>query len=180
MSTIRTLTGRVVGNAIRAKVRAHNSNGWGAYSQLNAAGALVEDLPVKLAAPVFAHASSTKSTIVLTWSALTGDSAGGGAVSITNYVVEWLPPGASSWATHVTTTALTATSTGLSGGQTYQYRVYAQNKYGFGPVSDVLSAVPAEAPAAPAAPLSTQTSVYVKVAWTAPADNFSPIDAYEV
>jgi hypothetical protein len=38
MLEIRPLTGLAVDQIIKAKVRAHNSNGWGAFSELNIEG----------------------------------------------------------------------------------------------------------------------------------------------
>lgn len=45
MSAIRTLTSRSVDTIIRVKVRAFNGKGWGAYSEFNSAGALLQDVP---------------------------------------------------------------------------------------------------------------------------------------
>jgi len=38
---VKTLTGLAVDTLIRVKVRAYNAKGWGAYSELNSAGALI-------------------------------------------------------------------------------------------------------------------------------------------
>jgi hypothetical protein len=60
MTTVSSLTGLAVGAVIQAKVRAHNANGWGAHSELNTAGALVESAPTQISAPpVLVVASST-------------------------------------------------------------------------------------------------------------------------
>jgi hypothetical protein len=61
MSTIKTTTGLAIDASIRAKVRAHNSNGWGSYSELNTAGATIEGLPAEMPTLVFNLASSTLS-----------------------------------------------------------------------------------------------------------------------
>jgi hypothetical protein len=45
MTTAISLTGLSVDSLIQVKVRAHNANGWGAYSELNTAGATIETLP---------------------------------------------------------------------------------------------------------------------------------------
>ena len=155
MATVRTLTGHSVGAMILVKVRAHNANGWGGYSALNTVGARIETEPVQMAPPVFDAATSTTTSAVLTWTALSGNDAGGAGVPISNYVVEWLPPSATVWATVATTSSTTATISGLSGGLTYQFRVYADNKYGDGLVSTDISAIPAVAPDTPAAPTTT-------------------------
>jgi hypothetical protein len=41
MSTIRTITGLTVNQLIRVRVRARNARGWGQYSQINSAGAVI-------------------------------------------------------------------------------------------------------------------------------------------
>lgn len=100
-------------------------------------------------------------------------------MAVLGYVLEW-DAGANAWATHQTPSGTTATSTGLTGGYTYQYRVAAQNKYGVGPVSAVLAVVAAQAPATPAAPTTSSVTAYVKIEWAAPFANYAVIDAYRV
>lgn len=98
---------------------------------------------------------------------------------ITGYVLEW-DQGGGAWATHLTPSTTSATSTGLTGGTVYQYRVSAVNKYGTGPASPALSALAAQAPDVPAAPTTTPETIYVKVAWAAPSSNHAAIDAYQI
>jgi hypothetical protein len=179
MATARSLTGLAVDSLLRVRVRAQNSNGWGAYSELNTAGATVEDVPGQLAMPTFDAAASTTSQVALSWAAATGVAAGGSSLSVTNYVLEW-DAGSGSWGTHLTTTSTSATSTGLSGGTLYQYRVAAANKHGTGPVSPALAVVAAQAPSTPAAPTTASETIYVKVAWSAPSANHAAIDAYQI
>lgn len=45
MATLRTLTSLTVGSVIQVKLRAHNTNGWGDYSELNIGGAKIETIP---------------------------------------------------------------------------------------------------------------------------------------
>ena len=103
MAALRTVTGLAVDVRIRAKVRAHNVNGWGDASELssNTAGAKIETLPLVMAAPTFDAGSSSTASIVMSWTAVTGAAAGGAAVTISNYVVRW-DAGAPSnaWAEH--------------------------------------------------------------------------------
>jgi len=47
---------------LQAHVRAHNVNGWGGYSQVNTAGAFVQSVPIKMAAPT-ENAATTIDTI---------------------------------------------------------------------------------------------------------------------
>lgn len=89
MASIVSLTSLAVDTLIQVKVRAHNQNGWGSYSQLNIVGATIETLPTQASTPSFDPVTSTNTMIVLTWSALTGSSTGGSSVSITNYEIYW-------------------------------------------------------------------------------------------
>jgi predicted phage tail protein len=180
MSTVKTTTGLAIDATIRAKVRAHNSNGWGSYSELNTAGATIEGIPAEMPTPVFDGSSSSLSQIAMTWTAPSGASAGGSSLSVTNYVLEW-DAGTGNWGTHITTSTTSATSTGLAGGTTYAYRVAAINKHGTGPASSVpLSIVAAQAPDAPTAPATQSETVYVKISWTAPSSNYRDITQYEI
>ena len=181
MTTVASVTGQAVDSLIRVKVRAQNANGWGDYSEPNTAGATIETAPTQMDAPVFVLASSSASAIALSWTAATGTAAGGANVAITDYVLEWdAGAGTGSWATHLTTGSTSATSTGLTGGVTYAYRVAARNKYGAGAYSPETSVLAAEAPDAPGPATTVGETIYVKISWTAPADNHATIDAYQI
>ena len=144
-----------------------NARGYGAYSEVNTAGATIETTPVAMAGPSFDPSTSTNTQIVLTWAALTGVNAGGSSVSITSYDLQW-DQGTSTWQSLTSTTGsvTTYTVTALTGGTTYQFKIAATNKYGTGPYSSAVSIVAAQAPAQPAAPTVTIDSIYVKIAWT--------------
>jgi len=133
MTTHSANTGLTVGTLIKAKVRAHNANGWGPLSEPNTSGASIETIPLQMATPTFDAATSTNTQIDLEWTALSGASAGG--TTITNYKVEMFNTGTISWDTIATTASLTHTESGLIGGTSYRFRVSATNKYGTGPVS---------------------------------------------
>jgi len=177
MTTVASVTGRTVDTLIRVKVRAQNANGWGDYSELNTAGATIETAPTQMDAPIFVLASSSASAISLSWTAATGTAAGGANVAISDYVLEW-DAGSGSWATHLTTGTTSATSSSLTGGGTYAYRVAARNKYGAGPYSAEISVLAAEAPDTPSAATTAGETIYVKISWAAPASNHATIDAY--
>lgn len=49
MIYLQSVTELVTDALIRVKVRAHNSQGWGAYSDLNVEGQLLETLPLAIA-----------------------------------------------------------------------------------------------------------------------------------
>ena len=88
MATVATATGLAVDEVIRAKVRAHNGNGWGDHSELNTIGAKIETAPLQMSIPIFVLASSSASQIALSWSTVTGTAAGGQSVAISGYVLE--------------------------------------------------------------------------------------------
>jgi hypothetical protein len=110
MTSIVTLTSLSVNTLIQVSVRAHNQNGWGAYSELNIVGATIETLPTQAAAPTFDPLLSSNSQIVLLWTSLTGSSTGGSSVTIDNYEIYW-DGGATSpnWVSLTLTSALTFT-----------------------------------------------------------------------
>jgi len=181
MATVASTTGLAIDSLIRVRVRAHNANGWGGYSELNSAGATIEGAPAQMAPPELDISASTLTQAVLTWPAATGAAAGGSSVVISNYVLEWDGgAGDGTWTTLLTTTSTGATSTGLTGGVAYQYRVAAVNKHGTGPPSTAISRVAAQAPDTPEAPVTSLETVYVRVEWAAPAANAAPIGAYQI
>ena len=61
-SAVKTLTGLSVDTLIRVKVSAQNGKGWGAYSEYNSAGALIQDVPAIMSAPSVNLASETTQT----------------------------------------------------------------------------------------------------------------------
>jgi hypothetical protein len=145
MSTIRTATSLPVDRVIQVRVRAHNSDGWGQYSEINTAGATIETLPLQMSAPSFDSTTSSNTQIKVTWSLLTGTATGGSSVSITNYVVEWDQGlgGTTNFVSLATVVSPTAfyPKTGLTAGTSYQFRVYGQSKYGNGPTSNAYTVV---------------------------------------
>lgn len=74
ISTLRSTHGYEYGIMLQARVRAHNSNGYGGYSSLNSAGAELEGPPTFMNTPLKDDASSTATTLALYWSAITLDS----------------------------------------------------------------------------------------------------------
>jgi len=77
--------------------------------------------------------------------------------------------------------SLTYTQTsGIEAGQVYLIRVRALNAMGWGHFSTPLAIVAAEVPAKPDPPLTTIDNVNVRVSWTKPYQNSSPITAYEI
>lgn len=178
MTTILSLTSLAVDTTIQVRIRARNANGWGDYSELNTGGATIETVPLQMPAPTFVAASSNNNQVSLSWSAVTGASAGGQNVAITSYVLEWDAGAGGSFSTHQTLSTTSAVSTGLTGGTTYKYRIAAQNKHGVGTQSAELTVLAAQKPDKPGSPTVTQESIYVKIAWAEPTSNHEAIDYY--
>jgi len=103
--------------------------------------------------------------------------------AITSYTVTAVEDGTKQ-CTPSPTTATTCTVTGLANGTAYTFTVTATNGAGTGPASAASTAVtPAGLPGAPTGVMATPGtpgSGTVTLAWTAPADNGSPITGYTV
>lgn len=87
MTDILALTGLSVDTLIQVKVRAHNSDGWGDYSEINTSGATIETTPSAMSTLSYSASSTTNTAIDLTWSQLTGSSMGGSSLTITGYLI---------------------------------------------------------------------------------------------
>jgi hypothetical protein len=74
-----------------------------------------------------------------------------------------------------TVSSPTATKTGLSPGQTYQFRVKAINKYGSAYPSLTLVVLATQTPATPAAPLMTLDATTISVTFSLPNSYNTPI-----
>ena len=65
MLHVKLVTGLSVDKLIQVKVRAHNDNGWGEFSEINVSGQTINTLPLKMA-PIkiyLAEVSNTQVTI---------------------------------------------------------------------------------------------------------------------
>ncbi len=128
-------------------------------------------------APRSPAATPGNASVKLTWLA---PSSNGGAPIDKYYVQRSLVAGAP-WTTVTTTTALSATATGLTNGTHYYFRIVAHNATGFSPSSTIVNAVPHTAPTAPRSPAATPGNASVKLTWLAPSSNGgAPIDKYYV
>lgn len=121
-------------------MRAHNSEGWGDYSDINTSGATIESNPLELTTLSQDITQLTNTQIKLVWTApSSGLATGGSSVALTGYKVYW------DLGTGAAMTAITSTTdtfylvTSLTGGQTYSFKVVAMNKYGEGPLSSTTS-----------------------------------------
>ena len=102
--------------------------------------------------------------------------------------MEYKESGASSWLSWVGGTqasdyftGVSTTITALTKGTTYQFRVSALNIHGTSTTTDpVLEATTDDVPSAPGSPSTTSEGLNVKIDWTAPVDNGSPIQNYTI
>lgn len=121
---------------------------------------------------------------MLTWAALATTVEIGGTV-ITSYEVSWdAGTGGSSWTAlrgySSPDTSTTFTTTSVTAGDAYQFRLRAQNALGWGAYGPTLSVIPSSVPDQMAAAVTSVQSVYAKLTWVAPADNGAAITAYRI
>lgn len=156
-NTTATVTGLTNGTSYDFRVAAKNSRGTGDYSApiTPVWGATVPG------APLSPTSTAGNTQVVVSWAA----PASNGGTPITDYIIEYRT-GSASWSTFAdgTSTARTATVTGLTNGTSYEFRVTAVNANGPGSASSTTTATPS-APSSggggsePApAPASTPTS----------------------
>lgn len=79
-----------------------------------------------------------------------------------------------------TTSSLSYLVTSLTPGTTYEFTVEARNQYDYSDESATLTLLNAYIPQVPTGIVTTIESEQVKVAWTLPSDNGSPITNYKV
>jgi hypothetical protein len=127
------------GDLISVRASALNSNGWGAVSTTNTAGAYVMTAPTRMNDPV-RDSDSSDSQIIVSWDALTAEADTGGA-TVTSYGLEWdSGTSGATWselAGHTVATLATSftVTSGLTAGGGYLFRLRAENVYGWGPYS---------------------------------------------
>jgi fibronectin type III domain protein len=136
--------------------------------------------PVSLAATVPSAPRSPvaqpgNGSITLTWVA----PATNGGASISNYLVQrWTSAG---WKNVASQPGLSYTSTGLSNGAKYSFRITAGNSAGYGSFSATASAVPRTVPTAPRSPVAKAANASVTLTWLAPSSTGGAvIDKYVV
>ena len=133
-------------------------------------------------APTSLTASKTSTGITLTWVAPTDI----GSSAITGYRVEQSATGSSGW-TRVVSPGATVTSyvhTSAAGDKATYYRVFATNKHGDSPASNIASAgggATNRKPGAPTGLTATSSGRSIALAWAAPADiGSSAITGYRI
>jgi cyclophilin family peptidyl-prolyl cis-trans isomerase len=163
-TTTATLTGLANGTSYVFRVAAKNSAGTGLFSANSAAVT-----PRTLAGPP-TGVSGTAGTgqVSLSWTA----PASTGGSAITDYIIEYSSNNGVTWTPFAdgTSTATTATVTGLANGTSYVFRVAAKNSVGTGLFSANSAAVtPRTTPDAPTGVSGTAGTGQVSLSWTAPA-----------
>jgi predicted RNA-binding protein with TRAM domain len=151
------------GTSYSFTVSATNSVGEGNPSSASQAvvPAAVPGMPTSLSG------SSGNGSVSLTWSAPTAV----GGSGILDYVIEYSSNSGATWTTFAdgTSTATSATVTGLTNGTSYVFQVSASNNVGTGQHSAVSSAViPATVPGAPTGVSAVSGAGQATVSWTAP------------
>jgi len=171
-----------VGDLFIARARAYNDDGWGERSSANTGGATIMTVPVTMGSPV-EDAATSSTQVVLTWADL-ATTVDIGGTAITSYEVSWDAGTGSSWATlrgfSPPDTSTTYTTTSVTAGAAYQFRLRAQNALGFGALGPTLSVIPSSVPDQMAAAVTSVQSVYAKLTWTVPASNGAAITAYRI
>ena len=164
-----TNTGLTNGARYYYRVLAHNRFGYGPGTTTNA---VPRTLP---SAPRSPAASPGNGNVTVTWST---PSSNGGAAIDTHAVQHWNGTG---WVTIAHSSGLTYTSTGLTNGRAYQYRVLAHNAAGWGPASPTVSATPRTVPSAPRSLAAAPGVRQVTLSWQSPASNGgATVDSYAV
>lgn len=165
-ATSATVTGLVNGTTYTYRVAAITSYGLGAWSTPSSP---VMPMTVPTAPTALAGVRGD-SSVALTWTA----PADNGGAAITDCVVEFRLTTSATWSTfaHAPTSASAITVTGLTNGESYEFRVRAVNAAGNSPLSNVAGAlVPMTTASAPQNLVGTFGDSKVTLAWQTPASN---------
>ncbi|HXW78606.1 MAG TPA: fibronectin type III domain-containing protein, partial [Acidimicrobiales bacterium] len=129
-------------------------------------------------APTALTATASDGQVTLNWTAPTN--VGGSPVSSYN-IYQGTSSGGETLLQSTGTTSTTFTSTGLTNGTTYYFKVTAVNSVGESSFSNEVSATPAVVPGAPRALTATGGNAQVALAWDAPASTGGdPVLGYKI
>jgi len=85
-----------VGAIVQARVRAHNKNGWGGYSQINTGDAYIQYKPAKMPTPTEGSGTSFDRIQINIHEMVTLEETGG-TFNILSYEIQMLAPGQTVW-----------------------------------------------------------------------------------
>ncbi|NBX81491.1 hypothetical protein EBQ90_00140, partial [bacterium] len=166
-ATSAAVTGLVNGTAYVFRVAAVNSAGTGSYSTNSGSVTPTASTP---GAPTSVAGTIGNTQVSLTWVA---PSSNGGS-AITDYVIQFSSNSGTSWSTFGdgTSTATSATVTGLVNGTAYIFRVAAVNSAGTGSYSsNSASVIPSTTPGAPTTVVGNVGNTAVPLTWRVPSSN---------
>jgi hypothetical protein len=173
-ATSATVTGLTNGTSYLFRVAAVTAGGTGAYGQ----SAAVTPRTVA-GAPTSVSGVAGNAQVVVSWVAPVSN----GGAPITDYVVQYSSNSGTSWDTFAdaTSTATSATVTGLTNGTAYLFRVAAVNAAGPGAYGQTSTTVtPRTVASAPASVVGTPGNGLVSLTWTAPSNGGAAITDYLV
>ena len=168
---------------VEVKVAAHNLNGWGDFSDINIAGAIIETVPGQMLAPTRDPETNTVQ-IVVDWLPPVND----GYSEIVSYNLQWdAGSDGETWTNLIgfNTESLEFTYTvaqGVAYGDQYLFKVRARNYWGWGEFSPELVMKSATYPEVMVAVTTAvdEATGDVRIIWVAPYDNEQTITAYEI
>ena len=112
-------------------MRAHNSNGWGSFSEINVVGQRLNSLPLTIPPVSIDLSEVSNSQVQLRWSPVSEALSGGQGVQIESYMIEVsLNSGLFTPLATVSGAVLEYLHTGTMGGNNYSYRIKAVNYLG--------------------------------------------------
>ena len=163
-TTSATVTGLTNGTAYDFQVAATNTAGTSSYSTSTSVTPYTTP-----GAPTALAGTAGNTQVALTWTA----PASTGGSAITDYVVQYKVNGAASFSTFAdgTSTATSATVTGLSNNTTYVFQVAAVNAAGTGTYSATVNVTTDTTPGAPTGLTATAGEQTMSLSWTAPASD---------
>jgi hypothetical protein len=98
---------------------------------------------------------------------------------VTEYIISYAEQGGS-FSELATTADTNYLVTSLTSGTTYEFKLESKNEYGYSEYSSTLSLLAAHIPVIPTSVTTEIDGTQVKVTWSLPSDNGSPITAYKV
>ena len=170
-STVYAHTGLTTGEFYTYRVSAINPLGTGLASATAVTHA--GDVP---GVPVLSLTALPNSIIQLDWTAPVDN-----GFTITTYQVEKSDDGGVTWNPFTSINSLTTQDTGLTNGDSYQYKVLATNTIGNSAFSGAVAMIAGDAPGALSVlTATTQSDTSISLTWTTPNTNGYTITGYQI